>query len=89
MLFPDDFVYGKDKQMEIKPGKNSTEFVLTVLSAVLGILVLFGVVTQAQVDSLVQALQVFIEAAVGLWLVIGPIIEYIKQRTELKKEAAK
>jgi hypothetical protein len=69
----------------MKPGKNTTEFYLTLLSKILGIVVLFDVISAEQANQLFEAIQLAVEAIIGLALVVIPLIEYIKNRTELKK----
>jgi hypothetical protein len=69
----------------MKPGKNTTEFYLTLFSKLLGIIVLFDVISADQSQQLFEAVKLAVEAIVGLALVVIPLIEYIKNRTELKK----
>jgi len=68
----------------MKAGYKTTEFWLTVFAQLLGIAVLFGVVTAEQVDSLNGAIETAIKAIVGLWVAVAPLLEYIKSRAELK-----
>lgn len=68
----------------MKPGKYTTEFYLTLLSKIFGIVVLFDVITADQANQLFEAIQVVVEAIVGLALVVVPLYHYVKNRTELK-----
>ena len=69
---------------ELKPGKYSTEFVLTVISKLAGFAVLFGVVTEDQATELPAAIEAAANAIAGLVLVLVPYVQYIKSRTALK-----
>jgi len=69
----------------MKPGKHTSEFYLTIASAVFGVLVALGLLTPEQPDQLIGAARTLVDAVIGLAAVVLPIIEYIKKRTELKK----
>ena len=68
-----------------KPGYKTTEAWVSVLSSVLLILVSYGLLTQAQADSLLG----LIAPALPLVLSIVPAVVYVVQRTGLKKESVK
>lgn len=68
-----------------KPGYKTTEAWISVLSSVLLILVSYGLLTQAQADSLLS----LIAPALPLILSIVPAVVYVVQRTGFKKEIVK
>lgn len=77
--------------MENKPGKNTTEFYVTLLVQVLGILALTGIITPDASETLGQQGQVIIEsvtraggAAMSAWSAVG----YTKARGDAKKPLA-
>ena len=74
--------------MNIKPGWQTSEFWMTIASSILGMLALFGVVSQEEVDSIVAIVQSLVTALIGLALAIAPIITYIKSRAEVKRAHA-
>lgn len=68
----------------MKPGVKTTEFWLTLVAAVLGVLVAGGFLTpeeSAQAQSVVEAL---IEQLAGVVIAVGPIVAYIRARAEVK-----
>jgi hypothetical protein len=68
----------------MKPGYKSTEFWLTVVAQVFGLVLLFGVLTAEQSATLYDAIARIVEAVVALAAALVPLIEYIKARTGLK-----
>jgi|APSaa5957512622_1039677.scaffolds.fasta_scaffold55938_2 hypothetical protein len=69
----------------MKDGKKTTEFWLTLGSALFGVVVALGLFTPEQADQLLAAVQQVSEAVAGLILIVAPIWKYVKERTELKK----
>jgi len=67
----------------VQPGYKSTEFYVTLISEVVGILSMTGVVAPGQGDHLTQALT----AIIGGVITIVPAVIYIYQRTWLKSQA--
>lgn len=74
--------------MNIKPGWQTTEFWMTIVSSIAGMLTLFGVVTKEEADSIVVLVQSLVTASIGLALAVAPIIAYIKSRAEIKRAHA-
>jgi len=70
-----------------KPGPKTTEFYLTLLSYVLAALVLYGVLTGAEAQAILDNLNTFIGATTGLIVALGPVastVMYIYSRTKVK-----
>lgn len=66
----------------VKPGVKSSEFYVTLVNGVVGLLIMTGVVTTDQGDTLGQA----IVAVIGGLMIIIPTSIYIWSRLVLKKE---
>lgn len=76
--------------MEPKSGYKTTEFWLSVFSAVVGFVVLSGIVPgldQDTGDAVTAAVTQIVEAVVALVAIVGPIIGYTRSRTEVKMAA--
>ncbi len=80
----------------IKPGKNTSEFYLTLLAQILGIAVTFGLLTTGDVsaiveatNSLVVAISVLLVAMTPLFAAFGVLVKYINARTQLKVQFEK
>lgn len=71
----------------MKEGYKTTEFWLTLLAQLLGVAVLFGVINAEQVKTLNDAIAVAVQAVVGLWVAVAPLVEYIKSRAAVKTSA--
>jgi len=70
-----------------KSGPKTTEFYLTLLSYALAALVLYGVVTAAEAQAILDSLNTFVGAATGLIVALGPVastVMYIYSRTKVK-----
>lgn len=74
--------------MNIKPGWQTTEFWMTIVSSIVGMLTLFGVVAKEEADSIVVLVQSLVTASIGLALAVAPIVAYIKSRAEIKRAHA-
>ena len=77
--------------MAVKPGYLTTEFWVSVFSALMGFLVLSGVVPgldHASGDALVDAVAAIVEAVVSIVAIVGPLLGYIRSRTDVKAAAA-
>lgn len=68
--------------MELKPGYQSTEFYVTLISQAIGILALTGVVIPNQAGELAKA----VVTIVGALISIVPAVVYIFNRTWLKSK---
>lgn len=64
----------------VKPGNKTSEFRLAVVSQVAGLLVIGGVITQTEMDTLSAGLT----AIVGGIVMIYPTVRYIAGRNALK-----
>ncbi len=71
--------------MNIKPGYQSTEFYVTLISQAVGILALTGVVIPDQAGELVKAIVTIAGAVIS----IIPAATYIYNRTWLKSKTIK
>jgi len=69
----------------MKPGYKTTEFWLAALSSIGGLLVLLGVVNQAEADQIYAAAAQVVQAAAALYLAVAPLLAYIRSRAELKR----
>jgi len=69
----------------MKPGFKTSEFWLTVLAGVFGVVVLFGALTGSEADSIVAAVELLIKSVTGLVVALAPLIAYIKGRAEVKQ----
>lgn len=72
-----------DKQP--KSGVKTTEFYLTVASYLVGGLVLFGVLSNEEATSIVDAITVAVGAVAGLAMALAPLWKYIESRTRVKE----
>lgn len=70
--------------MELKPGYQSTEFYVTLISQAVGILSLTGVVIPNQAGELAKS----IASIIGAIISIVPAVFYIYNRTWLKSKFA-
>ena len=70
--------------MELKPGYQSTEFYVTLISQAIGILSLTGAVIPNQVGELTKAVITIIGAIIS----IVPAVVYIFNRTWLKSKVS-
>ncbi|MCL4389831.1 MAG: hypothetical protein M1484_04500 [Patescibacteria group bacterium] len=70
--------------MELKPGYQSTEFYVTLISQAIGILALTGVVIPDQIGELSKAIITIIGALIS----IVPAVVYIFNRTWLKSKVS-
>ncbi len=68
--------------MELKPGYQSTEFYVTLVSQAIGILALTGVVIPNQAGELTKSIATIIGAIIS----IVPAVVYIYNRTWLKSK---
>jgi hypothetical protein len=68
----------------MKPGFFTSEFFVTIATALGSIAVAFGVVTQAESSELVSAIGAVVSAVIIFIGAVQPVIAYIKARTELK-----
>jgi len=71
----------------MKEGRKTSEFWLTMLAQVAGIVVLFGVFTAEDAQTLVAAIEKLVAAATGLMVALAPLIAYIKSRADVKSAA--
>jgi hypothetical protein len=71
----------------VKPGYLTTEFGLTVLAQLLGLAVIFGVITADEATNVTVATAQLIAAATVFVSTVYPIIVYIKGRIAVKKAA--
>ena len=69
----------------MKPGVRASEFWLSILGMFMPIVVAFGIVSQAEANDIVTAVTQFIAALAHVGAAFGPVVAYIKGRTELKK----
>jgi len=71
----------------MKEGYKTTEFWITLISYVVPILVLFGVITPDQAESVTSEGNALVEAIFNLLVALGPIVStalYIWSRTKVK-----
>lgn len=68
----------------MKAGIKTTEFYLTVVFAIVGVLVALGVIEQEQAQTLNAAIQQAVIAVGALIAAVLPIWKYIDSRTKLK-----
>lgn len=71
----------------MKSGYKTTEFWLTLLAQVFGGVVLFGVLSGVEADSIVEAVGLLVKAVTGLFVALAPLIAYIKNRAAVKSAA--
>lgn len=69
---------------EVKPGWKTTEFWLTVGFQMLPLMVIFGILSQGEVDTLAQAVTEAVKAITALVVAAAPLWKYIEGRTALK-----
>ena len=72
-----------DQTNTITPGVKTSEFYVTILSQVIGLLSLTGIIIPAQSAELIKA----ITSIVGAVVMIVPAIAYVVGRTWLKSKA--
>lgn len=75
----------------VKPGYRTTEFWLSLFAALVGFLVLSGVVPgldTATGNDLVDAVTKIVEGVVALIAITGPLMGYIRSRGEVKSAAS-
>jgi fumarate reductase subunit D len=70
----------------MKPGVKTSEFYLTVVFALIGVLVALGVISQEQAETLSAAIVQAVTAGAGLIVAVLPIWKYIDSRTKLKSK---
>lgn len=70
----------------LKPGVQTSEFYMPTITAVLGFLVSFGLLTTPLSDQVVTAIAAAVPAMVGLIGAVSAATEYIKGRVLLKKD---
>jgi len=75
----------RKKENRMKPGYKTTEFWLAAFSYIGGLLVLLGVVNQAEADQIFAAAAQMVQAAAALIIAIAPLLTYIRSRAELKR----
>ena len=68
----------------MKPGYKTSEFYVTIFAALGSLAVAFGVLQQAEADSLVSAIGQVASAIIVLVGAVAPVIAYIKSRAEIK-----
>lgn len=69
--------------MNIKSGVQTSEFWVTLITSIIGLLVMTGIVSPNESNNLVQSLT----AIVGGIIMIAPAVTYIFGRTWLKRKA--
>jgi hypothetical protein len=70
--------------MSVKPGWKTTEFWLTVAFQMLPLMVIFGALSQDEVESLSVAITEAVKAITALIIAAAPLWKYIEGRTALK-----
>ena len=80
----------------MKPGIKSTEFWMTMLAQVLGLLVTVGVLSSGEVSIIVEASESVIVAVTAFLAAVTPLLggfalvwKYVQERTKLKVEDLK
>lgn len=71
-----------------KPGWKSSEFWLALVFQILPVLVIIGIVTTEEADTLAQAITQAVAAVGALVAAMLPIIRYIDSRKEVKVATA-
>lgn len=71
----------------MKPGWKTTEFWMTLLTQLVGLLVILGVISTQDRASIEGALSSAITAVVTLIAQVSVLWKYIQDRTQLKMEA--
>lgn len=69
----------------MKPGWKTTEFWLTLLAQVLPILVITGLLTAEEIETLNQAIVEVSKAVSALLIALVPLWKYIESRTRVKE----
>lgn len=78
--------------MKVKPGYATTEFWLSVVTAVIGFLVLSGAIPgldQSAGDAASSAIAQIVEGVVALVSIVTAVISYNQGRAKVKAEASK
>ena len=68
----------------MKPGYKTSEFYVTIFAALGSLAVAFGVLAQAEADSLSTAIGQLASAIIVLVGAVQPVVAYIKGRAEVK-----
>ena len=71
----------------MKPGYKTSEFYVTIFAALGSLAVAFGVLAQAEADSLSTAIGQLASAIIVLVGAVQPVVAYIKGRAEVKSAA--
>lgn len=72
----------------IKPGVKTSEFYMTPILALLGVLVSFGLLTTPLADQVATAIMAAVPAALGLIGAVQAAVKYIQGRVSLKTAVA-
>lgn len=72
-----------------KPGYQTTEFWLALMAQLAPLLVIFGVLSQAEAETLAATASQFIAAGVALVAAAMPVWKYIESRTIVKTQQYK
>lgn len=67
------------------PGYRTTEFWVTLVQQIVPLLILLGLVKQDQAESIGDSVTQLITALFAVAASLGPVITYIRARTDLKK----
>lgn len=70
--------------MDNKPGIKTTEFWLTLAAQVVPLLVIFGVISQAEAHTLAETIGQLIVAVAATGAAVAPVWKYIDSRTKVK-----
>lgn len=70
--------------MDSKPGIKTSEFWLTLAAQVVPLLVIFGVISQAEAHTLAEAVGQLIVAVAATGAAAAPVWKYIDSRTKVK-----
>jgi hypothetical protein len=75
---------GECKMQDIKPGVKTSEFYMPTITALLGFLVSFGLLTTPLADQVGTAIAAAVPAVVGLIGAVQAAVNYIRGRVTLK-----
>ena len=72
----------------MKPGWKTSEFYVTIITALSSIAVAFGVLSQAEATELAAAVGQVVAAVIGLVGAVLPVVAYVKGRSAVKEATA-